>query len=92
MSTAMKKVRMIMARTKQVASTPKCPICGGDMPIEYIANFEQLTGRAEWHLPFAPRIKMCAKCDYELIKAVTKWFSKVNVTDEYKKAWCQYDK
>lgn len=81
-----------MARTKQVAPTPKCPICGGDMPIEYSVNFEQLTGRAEWHLPFAPRIKMCAKCDDELIKTVTKWFSKVNVTDEYKKAWCQYDK
>ena len=81
-----------MARTKQQTPTPKCPICGGDMPIEYITNFEQLTGRAAWHLPFAPRINMCAKCDYELIKAVTKWFSKVNVTDEYKKAWCQYDK
>lgn len=81
-----------MARTKREASTPKCPICGGNMPIEYAVNFEQLTGRAEWHLPFAPRIKMCAKCDYELIKAVTKWFSKVNVTDEYKKSWCQYDK
>lgn len=78
-----------MARTKQVALTPKCQLCGGDMPIEYVANFEQLTGRAEWHLPFAPRMKMCSQCNAELIKAVTKWFNKVDVTGEYKKAWAR---
>lgn len=76
-----------MARTKQQLPTPKCPICGCDMPIEYIANFEQLTGRAEWHLPFAPRMKMCNQCNAELIKAVTKWFNKFNATGEYEKAW-----
>lgn len=76
-----------MARSKQVASAPTCPICGSEMPIEYVANFEQLTGRAEWHLPFAPRMKMCSQCNAELIKAVTKWFNNVDTTDEYKKAW-----
>ena len=81
-----------MGRTKQVEPTPKCPICGGDMPIEYIANFEQLTGRAEWHLPFAPRMKMCSQCNSDLIKAVSKWFKSADKTGEYAKAWCKYDK
>ena len=81
-----------MARTKREASTPKCPICGGDMPIEYIANFEQLTGRAEWHLPFAPRMKMCDKCNKDLQTTVVHWYKHVNKTDEYSKGWRQYDK
>ena len=81
-----------MARTKQQASTPKCPICGGDMPIEYIANFEQITGRAGWHLQFAPRMNMCSQCNSDLIKAFSKWFKSAYKTGEYAKAWCKYDK
>lgn len=81
-----------MGRSKQVAETPKCPICGGDMPIEYTTNFEQLTGRAEWHLPFAPRMKMCAKCNKDLQTTVAYWYKHVNRTNEYSKGWCQYDK
>ena len=77
----------MMARSKQVAEAPKCQICGGDMPIEYVANFEQLTGRAEWHLPFTSRMKMCGDCSSELIKAVTRWYNKVNATGVYNKPW-----
>ena len=81
-----------MARTKQIAPMPKCPLCGGDMPVEYTANFEQLTGRAEWHLPFASHIKMCCKCNSDLLKAVGHWFRHVDSTGEYAKAWCKYDR
>nr|DAL25711.1 MAG TPA_asm: HNH endonuclease [Caudoviricetes sp.] len=76
-----------MARSNQTAETPKCPICGNDMPIEYVANFEYITGRAEWHLPFAPRMKMCGDCNGELIKAMTRWYNKVNATGAYDKPW-----
>lgn len=80
-----------MARTKQIAPTPKCPLCGSDMPIEYAANFEQLTGRAEWHLPFAPRMKMCAKCNKDLLKAANTWFVSANKTGVYNKQWIKSD-
>lgn len=81
-----------MAIAKATAESPKCPLCGGDMPVEYAANFEQLTGRAEWHLPFAPRMKMCAKCNKDLQTAVVYWYKHVNRSGEYSKGWCQYDK
>lgn len=78
-----------MSRIKQTVDVPKCPICGGDMPVGYTANFEQLTGRAEWHLPFASRMKMCDKCNGDLLKAVGYWYKHVNKTDEYSKPWCK---
>lgn len=78
---------MTMARSKQATETPKCPICSNDMSIEYVANFEYITGRAEWHLSFAPRMKTCGKCNAELIKHVTRWYNKVNATGAYDKPW-----
>lgn len=76
-----------MARTKQAVDLPKCPLCGGDMPTEYTVNFEQVTGRADYRLPFASRMKMCSKCNADLIKGLTFWFHHVNKMDEYKKPW-----
>lgn len=44
-----------MARPKKEVEIPKCPICGEEMPYEAIScNFEQLSGRAEWHMSFNP--------------------------------------
>lgn len=76
-----------MARVKQAANLSKCLLCGGDMPTEYAVNFEQVAGRADYHLPFASRMKMCGECNADLIKGLTFWFNHVNRTGEYKKPW-----
>jgi len=65
-----------MPRTKAELETPKCPICGQEMFIEYDCNFEMMIKRAGWYLDFDPRTKMCKKCSDELVENVNKWFAK----------------
>lgn len=74
-----------MPRLKSERTTPKCPLCGGNMPVEYACNFEQMTQRASWHISFNPRMTFCDDCSKELLNSVEKWYKKRNVTSKYSK-------
>lgn len=76
-----------MARPKTEKLIPACPICGGEMRVEYIANMNQIVGTADWHLDFSPRLKMCGECHKSLIEVTNKWFKKQDKTGFYRKRW-----
>lgn len=76
-----------MARPKAEKLIPACPICGNPMLVEYVANMTQIVGTAEWHLDFAPRIKMCADCHKSLVEMANRWFKKQDKTGYYRKGW-----
>lgn len=76
-----------MGRPKIEKETPKCPLCGGEMLIEYSCNFEQITQRAGWHLVFTPRMKFCAECSKTLLATVHQWYHSRNRTGNYNKAY-----
>lgn len=63
-----------------------CPICGKEMVGDpYQCNFEQMVGRACWHLSFQPRMNMCHECSQNLLSYVERWFKTCNKTNIYKK-------
>lgn len=74
-----------MARPKKEAEGPKCPLCGGDMPVEYSCHMEQFSGRAGWHMSFKPRLTMCHTCSDELLKTIESWYKKRNKTKQFDK-------
>jgi len=74
-----------MARPKKEAETPKCPLCGAEMLVEYSCNMESFVGRASWHMDFKPRIVMCKDCSSELLQFVNQWYKRRNKTGVYDK-------
>lgn len=76
-----------MPRPKAEKLIPACPICGGEMQVEYTCNMETFAGRAGWHMDFSPRLKMCQTCSNELLAQVNKWFKKQDKTGFYRRKW-----
>lgn len=67
----------------------KCPICGKEVKTDnFRCNFEQMTGRAGWHLTFQPKVEMCDECSRKLLDYIERWFKVCNKTDIYRKPYC----
>lgn len=74
-----------MPRPKKEEEIIKCPICEGEMNVEYDCHMEHFLGRANWHMSFKPRLTMCKQCSDKLLLAVENWYKERNKTNHFNK-------